>query len=112
MEKFVVVTGASTGIGYDACRYLISKGYSVFGSVRKAADGEKLQADLGEAFTPLLFDVTDYEAIDAAAEQVSQRIGGGGLFGLINNAGIAVAGPLVDMTIEEFKWQFEVNLFG
>ncbi len=112
MEKFVVVTGASTGIGYDSSRYLIEKGYSVFGSVRKAADGERVQAELGEKFIPLNFDVTDYEAIDAAAEQVSQRIGGSGLFGLVNNAGIAVAGPLLEMSMEDFKWQFEVNLFG
>lgn len=112
MEKHIVVTGASTGIGYDACRYLISKGFSVFGSVRKAADGERLQAKLGDNFTPLQFDVTDYEAIDAAAEQVSLRIGGSGLYGLVNNAGIAVAGPLTEMTMDEFKWQFEVNLFG
>ena len=112
MEKFIVVTGASTGIGYDTCRLLIEQGYKVFGSVRKTADGERIQAELGESFTPLLFDVTDHEAVKAAAEQVSLRIGGSGLFGLVNNAGIAVAGPLLEMSMEDFKWQFEVNLFG
>ncbi|MFK7801549.1 MAG: SDR family oxidoreductase [Anaerolineae bacterium] len=112
MKKHVVITGASTGIGYDASRLLIEKGFHVFGSVRKAEDGERVQQALGDAFTPLLFDVTDYPAIDAAVEIVAAKVGNAGLTGLVNNAGIAVAGPLKDLDIEEFKWQFEVNLFG
>jgi NAD(P)-dependent dehydrogenase (short-subunit alcohol dehydrogenase family) len=112
MKKSVVITGASTGIGYDASRLLIENGYQVFGSVRKAADGERVRQTLGDAFTPLLFDVTDYAAIDAAVETVANAVGENGLAGLVNNAGIAVAGPLMNLDIEEFKWQFEVNLFG
>ncbi|MEM9774535.1 MAG: SDR family oxidoreductase [Chloroflexota bacterium] len=112
MNKSVVITGASTGIGLNTSRLLIDEGFNVFGSVRKAEDGERVKDQLGDAFTPLLFDVTDYEAIDQAVEQVSVAVGEAGLAGLVNNAGIAVAGPLIDLSIEDFKWQFEVNLFG
>jgi NAD(P)-dependent dehydrogenase (short-subunit alcohol dehydrogenase family) len=110
--KYVVITGASTGIGYDAARYLIGRGCHVFGSVRKVADGERVQAELGELFTPLLFDVTDGAAVETAVSQFAQRVGSSGLAGLINNAGIAVAGPLMHIPLDEFKHQFNVNLFG
>ncbi|WP_420630446.1 SDR family oxidoreductase [Candidatus Leptofilum sp.] len=110
--KYVVITGASTGIGYDAARYLIERGYHVFGSVRKQADADRVQNELGEQFTPLLFDVTDGTAVETAVSQVSAKIGNNGLAGLINNAGIAVAGPLMHLPLEEFRWQMEVNLYG
>lgn len=110
--KYIVITGASTGIGYDAARYLIARGYHLFGSVRKVADGQRVQAELGEQFTPLLFDVTDGDAVETAVSQVSQRIGSSGLAGLVNNAGIAVAGPLMHIPLAELKHQFNVNLFG
>lgn len=110
--KYVVITGASTGIGYDAARYLIERGYHVFGSVRKQADAERVQTELGGQFTPLLFDVTDGAAIETAVSQVSEKVGQTGLAGLVNNAGIAVAGPLLHLPLEEFRHQFAVNLFG
>jgi len=110
--KYVVITGASTGIGYDAARYLIGRGHHVFGSVRKMADGQRVQAELGEQFTPLLFDVTDGAAVETAVSQVTQRVGNSGLAGLVNNAGIAVAGPLMHISLDEFRHQFDVNLFG
>ena len=110
--KYVVITGASSGIGYDAARYLIERGFHVFGSVRKQADGERVQGELGEQFTPLLFDVTDEVAVATAVSQVTQTVGSSGLAGLVNNAGIAVAGPLMHLPLEEFRRQFEVNLFG
>jgi NAD(P)-dependent dehydrogenase (short-subunit alcohol dehydrogenase family) len=110
--KYVVVTGVSTGIGYDAALYLIERGYHVFGSVRKVADGERVQRELGEQFSPLLFDVTDGEAVETAVSQVTQHVGSSGLAGLVNNAGIAVAGPLMHISLDEFKQQFNVNLFG
>ena len=77
--KYVVITGASSGIGYDAARYLIERGYHVFGSVRKQADGERVQGELGEQFTPLLFDVMDGGAVETAVSQVSQIVGNNGL---------------------------------
>jgi len=110
--KTVVVTGVSTGIGWGALKVLVNKGFHVFGSVRKAADGERLKAEFGDAFTPLLFDVTDEAAVRAGARQVEAALGGATLAGLVNNAGIAVAGPLLHLPIEDFRHQMEVNVTG
>ena len=110
--KYVLITGASSGIGYDAARYLIERDYHVFGSVRKQADAERVKAALGERFTPLLFDVTDAVAVQTAVAQIQQTIGDSGLFGLVNNAGIAVPGPLMHLTLDEMRWQLEVNVIG
>jgi NAD(P)-dependent dehydrogenase (short-subunit alcohol dehydrogenase family) len=110
--KSVVVTGSSTGIGWGAAKVLIKKGFRVFGSVRKAADGERLVKEFGPNFVPLLFDVTDQAAVNAAAEKVSAALGGETLFGLVNNAGIAVAGPLLYLKIDELRQQLEVNVTG
>ncbi len=110
--KSVVITGVSTGIGHAATKVLIGKGFHVFGSVRKVADGERLKAEFGDAFTPLVFDVADEAAVRAAARQVEAALGGASLAGLVNNAGIAVAGPLLYLPVEEFRHQLEVNLTG
>jgi len=110
--KTIVITGVSTGIGYAAAEALLGRGYRVFGSVRKQADADRLQAAWGEHFTPLLFDVTDEGAVWLAAEQVSNAVSNGGLSGLVNNAGIAVPGPVMDLPVDEYRRQFEVNLFG
>lgn len=112
MRKSVVVTGASTGIGWASAKVLIAKGFHVFGSVRKQADADRLKAEFGEAFTPLLFDVTDEAAVRAGAKQVEAALGGQTLAGLVNNAGVAFAGPLLYLPVEEFRQQLEVNLTG
>ncbi len=110
--KHVLITGASTGIGYATAEAFIAKGYHVYGSVRKQADADKLQAGLGAGFTPLLFDVTDGPAIKAAAQKLEAEIGKEGLACLVNNAGIAVSGPMHLVPIDDLRQQFEVNLFG
>lgn len=112
MKGTVVITGASTGIGHAAARELIARGYQVFGSVRKQSDGKRVQKELGESFTPLLFDVTDHHALPAAVEQVRAAVGDNGIAGLINNAGIAHNGPLMHLPLEEFRHVFEVNVVG
>jgi NAD(P)-dependent dehydrogenase (short-subunit alcohol dehydrogenase family) len=112
MRKSVVVTGASTGIGWASAKVLIAKGFHVFGSVRKTADADRLKAEFGEAFTPLLFDVTDEAAVGAAARQVEAALDGQTLAGLVNNAGVAFAGPLLHLPVDEFRQQLEVNLTG
>lgn len=111
-KKSVVVTGVSTGIGWGAVKVLVGKGFHVFGSVRKAADADRLKAEFGDAFTPLLFDVTDEAAVRAGARQVEAALGGETLAGLVNNAGIAVAGPLLYLPLDEWKKQLDVNLTG
>lgn len=106
----VVVTGVSTGIGWGITKVLIGHGFRLFGSVRKLQDAERLSEEFGENFVPLLFDVTDETAVQAAAEQVREQLKGETLFGLVNNAGIAVPGPLMYLPTEDFRHQLEVNL--
>lgn len=111
-QQVVVVTGVSTGIGWGAAKVLTGAGYRVFGSVRKEADGKKLQSEFGANFSPLLFDVTDEKAVKASVATVRGALGGQKLFGLVNNAGISVLGPLVYLPLNEFRKQLEVNLTG
>ena len=110
--KSIVVTGASTGIGWGCVKVLVREGFQVFGSVRKASDGERLSREFGERFTPLVFDVTDEDAVAAGARQVTAALANSTLFGLVNNAGIAVSGPLLYLAIDDFRHQFAVNLTG
>lgn len=110
--KSVVITGVSTGIGWGATKVLISKGFRVFGSVRKQADADRLKAEFGANFVPLIFDVTDEAAVRRAADEVRAALNGEKLFGLVNNAGIAVSGPLIDLDADEFRKQMEVNVTG
>ncbi len=111
-QRTVVVTGVSTGIGWGASMVLTKAGFKVFGSVRKEADAKRLQGELGANFVPLMFDVTDEKAVKASIATVRAGLGGRKLFGLVNNAGISVVGPLLHMPIDEFRKQLEVNLTG
>lgn len=108
--KSVVVTGVSTGIGWGITKVLIQNGFRVFGSVRKTQDAERLSREFGSNFVPLIFDVTDEPAVQIAAQQVREQLNGETLFGLVNNAGIAVAAPLIHLPTDEFRHQLEVNL--
>ena len=110
--RSVVVTGASTGIGWGCAKILAGNGFHVFGSVRKEADAARLKAEFGDRFTPLLFDITDADAVNRAAEQAAAALGNATLAGLVNNAGIAVAGPLLYLDIDELRHQLEVNVTG
>ena len=110
--KSVVVTGVSTGIGWGIAKVLLANGFRVFGSVRKRADAERLKAEFGANFVPLLFDVTDEAAVLAAAREVRAALKGETLAGLVNNAGIAVSGPLLEISLDDFRRQIEVNLTG
>jgi NAD(P)-dependent dehydrogenase (short-subunit alcohol dehydrogenase family) len=108
----VVVTGVSSGIGWGTAKVLLQHGFHVFGSVRKTEDAERLQAEWGEAFTPLLFDITDEQAVKQAATVVRERLQGETLFGLVNNAGISVPAALIYQSIDDYRHQLEVNLVG
>ena len=110
--KSVVVTGSSTGIGWGTAKVLIKKGFRVFGSVRKQADADRLSKEFGPNFVPLIFDVTDSQAVNKAAEHVSAALNGETLAGLVNNAGVAVPGPLLYLAVDEFRQQLEINIVG
>ena len=110
--KSVVITGASTGIGWATAKLLLDRSFRVFGSVRKAADADRLKSEFGAHFTPLMFDVTDEAAVLAAAREVRVALNGETLSGLVNNAGIAVAGPVLELAADEFRRQMDVNVIG
>lgn len=103
MSGLIVVTGASTGIGRAAAERMAQRGFDVLAGVRQAED-----APAGERITPAVVDVTDAGHVAALRELVGDRP----LAGLVNNAGIAISGPLEFTKLDEVRRQFEVNLFG
>src|ERR1700674_1778484 len=111
-SKDVVVTGVSTGIGWGTTKVLVSKGFRVFGSVRKQADADRLQREFGDGFVPLVMDITDADAVHQAAQKVGSIMGDRNLVGLVNNAGIVVSGPLLYLRPSEYKRQLEVNMIS
>jgi NAD(P)-dependent dehydrogenase (short-subunit alcohol dehydrogenase family) len=111
-NRAVVITGASTGIGAACALHLDRLGFVVFAGVRKSEDGVALQKAGSDRLVPLELDVTDLTTIQKshaiALEATKER----GLFGLINNAGIAVVGPLEAIPISDLRQQLEVNVIG
>jgi len=107
-QKAVLVTGATSGIGLKITETLSANGYFVYAGARKPADMERLGAMTNVEAVRL--DVTWQEDVDAAVAQV--RAGGRGLHGLVNNAGVATVGPLIETDIEELEWTFDVNVYG
>jgi NAD(P)-dependent dehydrogenase (short-subunit alcohol dehydrogenase family) len=110
--RAVLITGASTGIG-EACALELDRlGFRVFAGVRSEAAGRAIQAKASSRLLPILLDVTDSESIAAAAEIVEKAVGEAGLAGLVNNAGIAVPGPIEALPIAALRNQLEVNVVG
>ncbi|MEP7290750.1 MAG: SDR family oxidoreductase [Chloroflexota bacterium] len=110
-DRFVLITGASKGIGQATALRLAKAGFIVFAGVRSSEDGAALQSQHAN-IRPLLIDVTNAQQIADAAATISAQAGTNGLAGLINNAGMAQDIPLEFMPIEEFRKQIEVNLIG
>jgi NAD(P)-dependent dehydrogenase (short-subunit alcohol dehydrogenase family) len=108
--KSVLITGASTGIGRASALRLDAEGWRVFAGVRREEDAESLGQAASERLLPLNLDVTDTGQIAAASERITAEVGEAGLDGLVNNAGIAVPGPLEALPIDDFRRQVEVNL--
>lgn len=108
----VLITGASTGIGRACALELDRRGFRVFAGVRSPAAGESLRTEASSRLTPLMLDVTDNAQIAAAVNAVGQALGDAGLVGLVNNAGIATAGPVELVPLDAWRRQFEVNVIG
>jgi len=108
----VLITGASTGIGAACARELDRRGFRVFAGVRSDAAAQDLRANASSRLTPVRIDVTDTALIAAAAKTVGEAVGDAGLWGLVNNAGIAVPGPLELVPLEAWRRQLEVNVLG
>jgi len=110
--RSVLVTGSSTGIGRATALRLDAAGWRVFAGVRKQDDADALRAAGSDRLTPVMLDVTDADAITAAATLLGDELGTAGLNGLVNNAGVAIPSPLETMPIDAFRRQIEVNLTG
>jgi NAD(P)-dependent dehydrogenase (short-subunit alcohol dehydrogenase family) len=108
----VLITGASTGIGEACARWLDRQGHHAIAGVRRDADARRLREGASERLTTVLLDVTDAASIANARSEVERQTAGRGLGGLVNNAGIAVAGPLEHVPLDAFRHQLEVNVTG
>ena len=111
-QKSVLITGTSTGIGYEATKACIARGYQVFGSVRKEEDAKRLTDQFGERYRPLIFDVTDHAAVTEEIRKVQEELTEVGLHALINNSGIAIGGPILYQDMSDIEKHFHVNVFG
>jgi NAD(P)-dependent dehydrogenase (short-subunit alcohol dehydrogenase family) len=108
----VLITGASTGIG-EACALALDRaGFRVFAGVRRDADAESLRAQASSRLEPVMLDVTDDASVAAAARHIADTVGEDGLAGVVNNAGISVAGPLEFVPLDELRRQLDVNVTG
>jgi NAD(P)-dependent dehydrogenase (short-subunit alcohol dehydrogenase family) len=108
----VVVTGASTGIGRAAALRLDGLGVRVFAGVRKEEDARSLSASASASLVPLQLDVTNEASIGAAAETVRTQLGDARLLGIVNNAGIAIGGPVEFVPLADWRRQLDVNVVG
>lgn len=113
MQDTILVTGASTGLGKEMALYLAERGFNVYGTVRsdEAADALTQAAHgRGVSVRVVLVDITDPLAVKSAIERVVSEAGG--IYGLVNNAGIGLRGYFEDLSDEEIRRVFEANVFG
>lgn len=108
-EKYVLITGASSGLGKETAQKLAKEGYKIFAGVRKQDDKESLE-ELNPNITAVFLDVTSDESVNKAFETISALTDK--LYALVNNAGIALAGPVEYIPVDILKQQFDVNVFG
>ena len=107
-HQAILVTGANSGIGRATSEYLASQGFHVYAGARNTDTLKDLCENRN--ITPVQLDVLSKEDVNKAKKIIEKR--SSELFGLVNNAGITKAGPLMDVSIEDLRAQFEVNLFG
>lgn len=110
-QRFILVTGASTGIGKACALHLDREGFTVFATVRKTLDGEALQAQSSKSLIPIHLDVTQQDSITNAIQQI-ETLTNHRLHGLVNNAGIAPSGPLECLTPDSIREIFDINVIG
>lgn len=112
MNRFICITGVSSGLGQDSAEHLARRGYRIIGTVRSDEDKERLQELLGNNAHIVKIDVTDQEDIKKLAAEVRDICGDHGLFALINNAGIVESGPLMYLEKDALLYQLKVNVNG
>lgn len=106
----MLVTGSSTGIGRATALRLDRDGWRVFAGVRRDEDAEALRVKASDRVVPVKLDVTDAAQIAAVADRIDEAVGESGLDGVVNNAGVAILGPLETIPLEDFRRQLEINL--
>ncbi|WP_420385874.1 oxidoreductase [Roseivirga sp.] len=107
MKQIIIITGASSGMGKDFALHLLKEGHTVYGLARRV-DNMKAIEEAG-GYTMAL-DITNHDQVESVVQQIiaqEQRIDV-----LINNAGFGMYGSIEDTTIEDARYQFEVNIFG
>jgi NAD(P)-dependent dehydrogenase (short-subunit alcohol dehydrogenase family) len=107
-----LVTGTSTGIGEACATRLAARGWTVYAGVRRAEDGDRLKAQISGDVRPVILDVSKRDDMQRVLESIRHDVGTSGLQGLVNNAGVGVGGPIEFVTEDDWRWVFEVNLFG
>ena len=111
MQKNILITGTSTGIGFTAVKMLIDEGFRVIATVRKSEDETKLKELYGNAISVLILDVTDFEQLESVPENL-KKMGINSLFGIINNAGVALAAPFANQPFEEIQQMMQINVLS
>ena len=106
----IFITGVSTGIGYETTKMFIDQGCHVIGTVRKEEDAIRLRSMFGEKCTILIFDVRDQVKMESEINSIKTLLTKNGLQCLVNNAGMAVPGPLQYLSEEEFEMELDVNV--
>ena len=107
-----MVTGASTGIGKSACLALANQGYEVLAGVRTTRDADMLKSSVSKGIHPLLMDVTDEQSLVSARAKAEEIIGQNPFVAIFNNAGVVINGTVLHVPIEQWNYQFQVNVFG
>jgi len=108
----ILITGASTGIGEACTLHFAGLGWQVFAGVRRDQDGDRLKASADGLVLPVEMDVTDLASVERGVKAIGAELNGAGLTALVNNAGIAVGGPVEYVPLEEWRRQLEVNVIG
>jgi NAD(P)-dependent dehydrogenase (short-subunit alcohol dehydrogenase family) len=110
--RSVLISGASTGIGASCAVGLARRGYTVYAGVRRPEDGQRLVDRAGAGLAPVILDVTRADTIEATRRTIEEAVGERGLDGLLNNAGVSVPGPIEFLSLDDLRWQLEVNVVG
>ena len=112
MAKNVVITGTSTGIGRACVERMAAAGWTVYAGVRKDADADDIKRSINGDVRPVILDVTNADHITSLVARLRDELGAGGLDGLVNNAGVAEGGPIETLAESDWRWHFDVNVFG
>ena len=111
-KKSIMITGVSTGIGLGTLSYFVKNGFHVYGSVRNSKDASRLKKIYKDNFTPLIFDVTKEAQLKKAVAFLKKDLKNSNLLALVNNAGVAISGPLLHQKVKDFEKQIDINLNG